>query len=139
MGNGGREKSKNFRIFNMHVSFIYLTSLVLYLIINIHILTISLEMLNKDVKKKVYGIKGQRSKICITVCVSHNPFTHTYTYTYTHILSLFTHTTFPKSLTHTKHNASHLGAGLPAALVHPPSPNFSSHQARGSHNSIYFL
>ena len=43
--------------------------------------------------------------------------TRTHTHTHTHILSLFTHTTFPKSLTHTKHNVSHLGAGLPAALV----------------------
>lgn len=125
----------------MHVSsiffFFFITSLVqLYMIMNIHILTISLEMLNKDVKN---GIKGQRSKICITVCVSHSPFTHINTHTHTHTLSLFTHTTFPKSLAHTKHNASHLGAGLPAALVHPPSPNFSSRQARGSHTFIYLF
>ena len=65
--------------------------------------------------------KGQRSKICITVYVSH---TYTYetfeTHTHTHIMSL-TNNIPQNPHNATKHNASHLGVVLPATLVHPPS------------------
>ena len=96
-------------------------------------LQISYGLFDLKIKKKNFskGGQGRRARILgfltctfpLLLLFFFNKFstihtrTHTHTHTHTHILSLFTHTTFPKSLTHTKHNVSHLGAGLPAALV----------------------
>ena len=86
-------------------------------------------MLNKEVNKNIWDKRSTVKDLHYCLCLPQFPHTHTVTHTHPHSLTL-THTTFPKSLINTKHKASHLGAGLPAALVHPPSPNFSSHQAR---------